>query len=275
MFKSHSKKPAFTLIELLVVIAIIAILAAMLLPALSKAKQKALQISCLNNFKQLTLGWIMYSGDNQEKLISNNRYSVNGHVYDTTLPATSDYWCPGDVQFPGPAVNSDFIKVGTLYPFIKSVAAYHCPADKTQQMFAGTMRDRVRSYSLSAFMNGQDADVQALAGNNSAFRDNHKSTDIIKTTDAIVFCEEGPTMDDGQFGFRPNLPGDTGFTDWSWVNAPAFYHGTTTAFSFADGHGEMRRWVDSQTRTITTTGQADTSTDHADITWLKQHISPR
>lgn len=274
-------KSAFTLIELLVVIAIIAILAAMLLPALSKAKQKALQISCLNNFKQLTLGWITYTVDNQDKLVSNDRFKSG-----QTPPTASPYWCPGSMQTVVEAINTDYLKIGALYPTLNNVNVYHCPGDKTQLLAGGVQRDRVRSYSLSIFMNGNDSspqlEVQAVAGNNGAFKNNHKTTDIYRPTDTIVFCEEGPSLDDGQFGFQPNLAADAGFSGWSWLNVPAFYHGASTAFSFADGHGEMHRWQSSAVYNnfskltyATSVGVADPTTDHADNTWLRSHIVAR
>jgi prepilin-type N-terminal cleavage/methylation domain-containing protein len=272
--------PGFTLIELLVVIAIIAILAAMLLPALSRAKQKAQQVACMNNFKQLTLGWTMYAGDNQDKLVSNDRSSANAHVYDATPPTTSDYWCPGTMQLPASAVNTSYIKVGTLYPLVNSVEVYRCPSDRTQAMFGGNLKNRVRSYSLSLFMNGNKAEAAAYG---DVFMDNQKITDIKtpNSTDALVFCEEGPSMDDGQFGFDPNVPGDSNYHDWTWVNVPAFYHGSCTAFSFADGHAELHRWREGGALTgkfanlsyQQSLQVADPTSSHTDISWVKAHTA--
>lgn len=221
---------AFTLIELLVVIAIIAILAAMLLPALAAAKKKAQRIQCTSNVKQLQLGWVMYYGDNNDHLISNDRWDFPNTYWVSNSSAASPAQVVDAPTFPG-------IENGTLYPYIKTVAVYRCPGDTITVTFAGTAYPRARDYSMNAFMNGSDLDtINAYPG----YINNKKSTDILHPgpTDAMVFVEEDmSTIDDGTFGVNPN-PATTGIN-----NIPAEYHGKGTTFGFADGHAAYVGWL--------------------------------
>jgi len=222
---------AFTLIELLVVIAIIAIIAAILLPALSRAKAKALQTACLNNLKQLQLCWLIYPDENGDIIPLNPKNS------------TANAWITGDVSTQTGATNTHLIEQGQLFPYNKSVGIYRCPADNLPDTRnSPVITFRVRSYSMSCYMSGED--VGATHNSLSGYHVNKKMADITSPRPALafVFVEEAQySNDDGHFGFSPDgQPGQGPIN--SWLNMPAQWHKGAT-FSFADGHSEIHKWT--------------------------------
>ena len=236
------KRAGFTLIELLVVIAIIAMLAAMLLPALSRAKGKAQQITCLNNLKQLTAGWYLYIDDNNDRLALNNPVG--------TLPDSS--WITGSMTDSTEATNSYLLQIGQLWPYLKSLSAYRCPSDQSM----ADNGPKVRSYSLNGqFGSTHDTeaapwDSQLEAMSNPGYPPSMKLTQITKPSPALAlaFADESElTIDDGFFLIC--LPKIDGTPNDEWGNLPAFrrHNNNGTSFSFADGHSELWKWLDPRT----------------------------
>jgi prepilin-type N-terminal cleavage/methylation domain-containing protein/prepilin-type processing-associated H-X9-DG protein len=271
--KPSSSQQGFTLIELLVVIAIIAVLAALLLPALSKAKEQGQKIACISNLRQMQLAWQLYADDHAGWVPRNSGGQSAGWTgleynwtagwldYEANNPDNTNAWI---------MVNNPF---GSIGQYTQNPGIYKCPSDKSWAMNGGQRHNRVRSYAMNSLLGSSQ---YAYHSRTAPFWVYWRQEDLGKSPTLpqhFVFIDEHEdSINDGFFHVGVNSQNVLGWIDW-----PGTRHNRAANLSFADGHVETKKWQD--TRTLKPVRRVTLSTEQTpnnpDVTWLWERSTAR
>jgi prepilin-type N-terminal cleavage/methylation domain-containing protein/prepilin-type processing-associated H-X9-DG protein len=248
--------PGFTLIELLVVIAIIAILAAMLLPSLSRAKSTAQATACSNNIRQLAVAWVLYTDENLGLLV-NNTSSADTRTFRQSWVNNIQDWGANEEN-----TNRDYVLSGKLAPYVNNnTGVYKCPSDQA----TAENGPRLRSYSLNSLVGDPLIDPNRF---NPTWVQFKKMSQFPRASNFYVFIEEHPdTINDGYFM--------NSWDEIKWGNLPASYHSGSGNISWADGHLERHRWISNTVRPASKGGAGGGFVPNppTDYLWLQERTS--
>jgi prepilin-type N-terminal cleavage/methylation domain-containing protein len=262
--------PGFTVIELLAVLAILALLLAVISPALARTKPDAYAARCRNNLGQLTKAWTMYAEDNGGSLV----YNIDGA--NAGKSALSPSWVGGYLDFTSSTDNTNvnlliqhdkgtYAWGGFLGPYLMTAAPFKCPADKSTCYIGGQTLPRVRSYSMNNYV-GTGTRTWTRPSRYQVF---NKTQDISAPANVFVFMDEQEgSINDGFFFTDPD-------TTYQIIDFPAGRHGWAGGVSFADGHSETHRWRDPRTVPMIVPGQLlplnFNLPGDVDVVWLSNH----